>query len=607
MSAFSLVVTIFWAWALRRWRRLDLGALERLSAALTFGWAALIIGVPASLIHIAPAAHVLPMVACGAAFATCSACLTRDPTFVARAQRVLVAVTLLGGPTALFAASMASEVPREAGLIALLGSLAGVVAGLAGVPVARPLAPEQSRWLGAIEQARAAAGRADPEAAVTSALSALRQAFGPAARTPELWSIDPPTLATVDRAGYPSLEYGLEIPKLLYELAEGEPEQTLRTEVLETLEVRRADIRPPLAWLRSRDAMSVTLLTDEQGPLGALVLPAGTRVHALTLEEVRALRTLADRLAALLGVSSALARARAREAAARALADSHDDRALQLEHQLSAGSERHEALTRRLARSARIAAGSPAARLAIDELERSARMGAPVTLLTPPGIDPIPYAALVHIAGRHPERPFVVIDAADPDEQQGAIWRDPESSPLCLADGGSLMILSVAALSAETQRYLAEALTERRSPAGHAAPLEISIIVSVPTSIDVLVASGKLETPLADRLGDRAVPIPPLYARAEDLRGLFVDRLARIGVRLRGRPMGIDARAMGRLIEHAWPGNEIELEDVLTRAATLAEGDVVMRADLDQIGFEPSPPAARRTRPPAGLHPPLRS
>ena len=163
-------------------------------------------------------------------------------------------------------------------------------------------------------------------------------------------------------------------------------------------------------------------------------------------------------------------------------------------------------------------------------------MGAPVTLLTPPGIDPVPYAALVHIAGRHPERPFVVVDAADPEEQQGAIWRDPESSPLCLADGGTLMILSVAALSAETQHYLAEALTERRSPAGHAAPLD-PIIVSVP-SIDVLVASGKLETPLADRLGDRAVPIPPLYARAENLRGLFVDRLARLGGVSEGGPWG---------------------------------------------------------------------
>ena len=127
---------------------------------------------------------------------------------------------------------------------------------------------------------------------------------------------------------------------------------------------------------------------------------------------------------------------------------------------------------------------------AIDELERSAQMGAPVTLLTPPGIDPVPYAALVHIAGRHPERPFVVVDAADPEEQQGAIWRDPESSPLCLADGGSLMIL-------ERGRALGrDATLPRRSPhrttlTGRSRrPLEIPIIVSVPTSIDVLVASG---------------------------------------------------------------------------------------------------------------------
>ena len=123
---------------------------------------------------------------------------------------------------------------------------------------------------------------------------------------------------------------------MLYELAKGEPEQTLRTEVLETLEVRRADIRPPLAWLRSRDAMSLTLLTDEQGPLGALVLPAGTRVHALTLEEVRALRTLADRLAALLGVSSALA-VRAPAKRPHEPSPTATKSRCELEHQLSAG------------------------------------------------------------------------------------------------------------------------------------------------------------------------------------------------------------------------------------------------------------------------------
>ena len=58
-AAFFLVVTIVATWHLRRVRRLDLGAAERLSAALTFAWVALVVGVPASLLRIAPASHVL--------------------------------------------------------------------------------------------------------------------------------------------------------------------------------------------------------------------------------------------------------------------------------------------------------------------------------------------------------------------------------------------------------------------------------------------------------------------------------------------------------------------------------------------------------------------
>ena len=79
-------------------------------------------------------------------------------------------------------------------------------------------------------------------------------------------------------------------------------------------------------------------------------------------------------------------------------------------------------------------------------------------------------------------------------------------------------------------------------------------------------------------------------ARAEDMRAIIVDRLARLGVRLKGRPMGLDPRALGRLIEHAWPGNELELDDVLTRAIAVADGDLLAAAHLEQVGFVAVPP-----------------
>jgi transcriptional regulator of acetoin/glycerol metabolism len=58
--------------------------------------------------------------------------------------------------------------------------------------------------------------------------------------------------------------------------------------------------------------------------------------------------------------------------------------------------------------------------------------------------------------------------------------------------------------------------------------------------------------------------------------------------------MGLDPRALGHLIEHAWPGNDLELEDVLTRAIAIAEGDLLTAAHLDQVGFVAAPPAAHR-------------
>jgi len=184
-----------------------------------------------------------------------------------------------------------------------------------------------------------------------------------------------------------------------------------------------------------------------------------------------------------------------------------------------------------------------------------------------------------------------VVDAADPSEQVESTWRDPASSPIALADGGTLVVLNALALPEGTQALLAEAL--RRPPPG-APPHDVALVVSVPSTVDALVASGHLSAPLGDRLGDKAIPLPPLLARAEDLRALFIDRLSRIGVRLRGQPMGLDPRALARLVQHAWPGNELELEDVLSRAAAIADGEVITSAHLDQIGFAPAPQAPRR-------------
>jgi hypothetical protein len=429
-----------------------------------------------------------------------------------------------------------------------------------------------------------------------------------------VYRLAPPELVVVDRAGYMHTE-AAEVPPRLIELASAEPEHVLRTEVARAVEVRRPDVRPLITWLDQRGIGASTLILDSSGPIGVLTIPRSPAERSLSLEEVRLLRTLADRIGAVLGVSSMLARSREREALARSELEALRAEATRKDAALKSGAARFQALARILERPARAAAYSPPARAAIDQLENLAQTGRPITLLTPPGVDAIAWAALAHLASPKRSGAFVIVDGASPSEHDLLRFRDPVESPLHIAAGGTLVILDAQALPLEVQSYLGAALAMRRaSPeappsAGRTTPileeegssgspapaaregspnvLETGFIVAVPATADSLVGAGRLSERLADQLGDRAVALPDLASRAEDLRALSLDYLVRIGMRIRGRPLGLDLPGLALLGEHLWPGNDAELYAVLLRAALVAEGDVIGARELQAIGFAP--------------------
>ena len=109
-----------------------------------------------------------------------------------------------------------------------------VVAGFSVGAVARPLGPQQSRWLDALEQASHGALQPEPDAALRASLTALSRASKTPGSSPEIWRYHPDQLLRVDVAGYLHVEPA-EAPERLYELALAEPERTLRAEVLREL------------------------------------------------------------------------------------------------------------------------------------------------------------------------------------------------------------------------------------------------------------------------------------------------------------------------------------------------------------------------------------
>jgi DNA-binding NtrC family response regulator len=159
-----------------------------------------------------------------------------------------------------------------------------------------------------------------------------------------------------------------------------------------------------------------------------------------------------------------------------------------------------------------------------------------------------------------------------------------------------------AVLPLDVQRLIARACAEARFPWERPDRLDVQLAFTATETTEDLVASGRLDAALASRLADAygaPIALPRLQDRPEDLRAILTDRLAREGLRVLGRPVGIEPAAYARIAEHTFPGEEAELsalvQRLVARCATSQVGggregdgaDVVTAADLDALRLFP--------------------
>ncbi len=577
-----------------RTRRLVLGVADRARAATEMSAVCTLLLLGVALTRLDAADVVLRLGAAAAAAIVAHVALHGDAVRITQTWRRAIVVTLVGGPFAMLGVIAVEGAPWDAPAVVLLVAASAALLGTLAPRLDRPLRPAEGAWLDAMANAGDRLLHAAPDTAIREALSELRRPAGSTGASPELWSLDPMRVLTVDAAGY-SRERASELPDKLLAIAAEEPGATLRTEVLEALEVRRPDLRGLVRWMVDRGALSATVVAAGGDPKGLLILPRGSRAAPLTLEEVRCLKQLADSFGAACEAGGALHRSRAREEEARARAESAEERALRLERAIALEAGHHVRATMRAARPATVGVYSAASRSALEALERRMQAGAPVAVVAPSGVDPVPYLARAHLGGPRREGPLVLVDGTSSREHDLERWRDAMASPLALADGGLLVLLDGAALPPDVQRLVAQALAERRPPWERPDPLAVALAFTATRPPRDREAAGRLDAALAARLGDAAdspIALPRLRDRAEDVRALLTDRLAREGLRARGAPVGLDDAAFALLAEYPFPGEDAELAAIVQRLVASAPGDVIRAADVEALGLPPAPPEA---------------
>ena len=145
-----------------------------------------------------------------------------------------------------------------------------------------------------------------------------------------------------------------------------------------------------------------------------------------------------------------------------------------------------------------------------------------------------------------------------------------------IANGGSLFLDEISAFPLALQSSLLRAIDERVIvPVGqtHSRPVDVRIIAASNRDLTEMVRDGLFREDLLYRLNVVKLELPPLRNRKEDIPLLvnhFLDKYTR---EMNKEIASISNGAMRVLLNHDWPGNIRELENVIERAVIFAEGD----------------------------------
>jgi DNA-binding NtrC family response regulator len=172
-----------------------------------------------------------------------------------------------------------------------------------------------------------------------------------------------------------------------------------------------------------------------------------------------------------------------------------------------------------------------------------------------------------------------------------------------LAEGGTLLVQEIGALSLEAQseivRLLASGDVVRGGPteAPFARPVDVRVVATTGRVGDAAIASDTLLPDLHDRLRGLVIDVPPLRERRGDLLALaesFAER-ARLRHGLGPRRFSDDAAAALELYD--WPGNVRQLRAVVEHAVASSRGPRIGIAELPPLADHPPTP---ETPTPAG-------
>lgn len=204
-------------------------------------------------------------------------------------------------------------------------------------------------------------------------------------------------------------------------------------------------------------------------------------------------------------------------------------------------------------------------------------------------------AKAIHYNGVRKEGPFVAINCAAIPEtlleselfgyKKGA-FTDAKSDKKGLifeANEGTLFLDEITEMPLTLQAKLLRVIEEREvRPLGdtNSYPIDVRIISTSNRDIASLIQQGRFREDLYYRLKVIDIEMPPLRERKEDIPILVQHFIHKFSKELKKAVSSVPEDALKILLNYSWPGNIRELENIIQRAITLSQHEVILPEDL---------------------------
>ena len=236
---------------------------------------------------------------------------------------------------------------------------------------------------------------------------------------------------------------------------------------------------------------------------------------------------------------------------------------------------------------------------AINEVRRMiakvARSQAPVHITGESGTGKELVARMIHEQGSRQNKAFVPVNCgAIPAELMeseffghrkgsftGAV--SDKQGLFQAAEGGTLFLDEIADLPLAMQVKLLRVIQEKvLRPIGgtEEIPVDVRVLSATHKNLSALVEAGQFREDLYYRINVIELQVPPLRDRDSDALILCEKILARISGEMQLDLPKLDKKAQTLLCSYRFPGNVRELENILERAVTMCENNMITADDI---------------------------